>query len=305
MKHQRGGRFALLLVVATTLWGASSAVLAEVGKAAGTGAALLAAGGGAALILVALAGPAHRQGSRARPVLHLRGSFLLIGLLEALNLGLYAAALALGPVPAVVALHLTSPVLLVALSVLRGRRRADGLLVLQTLLMVGGIVLLGMQHTARAGSAPLLAAVLAVGSAVAVAALITAVATLAPSANPDVAAAAQLTIAALAIGPVMLVAAPPDQHDAAVLLVAGALFLGPGFAIYWRALRGLSAATAGVLGLNEAVAATIIGIVVFADTPSPASVLAGTLVLAAIVLELFTGRMRTQAGATRVGNKLE
>lgn len=100
--------------------------------------------------------------------------------------------------------------LLVALSVMRGHRRADRLVVLQTLLMASGIVLLGMQPAERAGNAPLLAGALAIGSAVAVAALIAAVAKLAPAVNPDVAATAQLTVAALVTAPVMLFTAPPD-----------------------------------------------------------------------------------------------
>lgn len=286
MTGKQPGLSTALLLVATTLWGASSAVLAKVGRAGGTGAVLLAAGGAATLILVVLAGPARSQARRTRAVPRLPANLLLIGLLEALNLELYAAALALGPVPVVVALHLTSPVLLVGAAIMRGHRRPDGLVVLQTLLMAGGIALLGLQPAERVGDAPLLAAALAIGSAVAVAALITAVAKLAPATNPDVAAAAQLTIATMAIGPVLLFTALPDRHDATVLLAAGALFLGPGFAIYWRALRRLSAATAGILGLNEAVVATIFSFALFADTPTLASVIAGILVLAAIVLEL-------------------
>ena len=139
----------------------------------------------------------------------------------------------------------------------------------------------------------------------AVTALIAAVAKLAPAVNPDVAAAAQLTIAALAIAPVMLFASPPDQLDAAVLLAAGAFFLGPGFAIYWRALRGLSATTAGIIGLNEAVATTILSLALFDVRPSWASALSGILVLAAIILELLPRETGTQASSARLGDKLE
>ncbi|MGH4023706.1 MAG: hypothetical protein ACRDRV_03885 [Pseudonocardiaceae bacterium] len=55
------GLSSALLVLATTLWGASGAVLAELGRADGTGAPLLAAGGAASLIIVVAAGPARRQ----------------------------------------------------------------------------------------------------------------------------------------------------------------------------------------------------------------------------------------------------
>lgn len=294
-------RASLLLIASTTLWGASSAVLAKLGKADGTGAPLLAAGGAATLALVVVAGPARRE---VRRILRHPTGLLVIGLLEALNLGLYAAALALGPVPVVVALHLTSPILLVALAVLRGRRRVDAVVVLQILLIVSGIVLLGMQPGEGAGSHPLLAGALAVGSAVAVAGLIAAVAKLAPAANPDVAAASQLTIAAVATAPLILAAAPTDQVDAAILLAAGALFLGPGFAIYWRALRGASAATAGILGLNEAVAATIFSVSLFGDSVSLVSGLSGTLVLVAVALEVRRARNGTRVGLAHFSDKL-
>jgi drug/metabolite transporter (DMT)-like permease len=305
VKKTPSGSNAGLLIVATVLWGASSAVLARLGEADGTGAPLLASGGAVALALVVLAGPARRQIRKITLTPCRTANLLLIGLLEALNLGLYAAALALGPVPVVVALHLTSPVLLVALSVMRGHRRADGLVALQALLMVSGISLLGMQPADEPGSEPLLAGILAVGSAIAVAALIAAVARAAPTVNPDIAAAAQLTIAAAVTAPVMLVAAPPNQRDAIFLLVAGALFLGPGFAIYWRALRGLSVTTAGILGLNEAVAATIISYTFFAEEISMASVLSGVLVLTAVVLELLRKGARAQDTSAHLGDKFD
>jgi drug/metabolite transporter (DMT)-like permease len=288
-----------LLIVATTLWGASSALLAELGKPDGTAAPLLAAGGAAALAIAAFAGPARRQISQIASNPRVCGSLVLIGLIEAINLGLYAAALTLGPVPVVVALHLTSPVLLVGLAVIRGHRRPDRLVALQGLLMVSGIALLAVQPAERPGSAPILAGVLAIGSAVAVAALIKAVTKLAPAVNPDGAAAVQLTIAAAATAPVVLVASPPDQHDAVLLMAAGALFLGPGFAIYWRALRGLSATTASIVGLNEAVAATILGYILFAEQIALMAVISSCLVLAAIVLEVIHGRRQRTSPANR------
>lgn len=302
MTHPRSGVGAGLLIVATTLWGASSAVLAELGRPEGTAAPVLAAGGAAALVIVVLAGPARRELRTAG----LPAALVLIGLIEAVNLGLYAAALALGPVPVVVALHLTSPVLLVGVAVLRGRRRPDALVGLQALLMLGGLALLGAQPADRPGSAPLLAAVLAVGSAVAVAALVTAVARSAPAVNPDIAAATQLALAAVATTPLILVAAPADQPDTVAvlsLLAGGAVFLGPGFAVYWRALRQLSATTASILGLNEAVAASVIGYAVFAERITAVAALSSCLVLAAIVLELLHRRRSALAGPAGRGDE--
>ncbi|MGH4023705.1 MAG: EamA family transporter [Pseudonocardiaceae bacterium] len=203
-----------------------------------------------------------------------------------------------------VALHLTSPLLLLALAVLRGRRRVGGLVVTQILLMAGGILLLGTQPAGRTGAEPLLAGVLAVGSAAAVAGLITAVTKVAPTINPDIAAATQLAIAAVATIPFILVAAAPDQADAAYLLAAGAVFLGPGFAIYWRALRGVSAATAGIIGLDEAIAATLFGVALFGDRVSLISALSGALVLAAIALELLRPKIEKPTSPARLGDEL-
>lgn len=265
MKDKHPGRSTALLIVATTLWGAASVILGKVSAAQGAGAPLLAAGGAVTLIIVVLTGPARRQLRKMISVPRYPTSLLVIGLLEAVNLGLYAAALTLGPVPVIVALHLMSPVLLVVLAVIRGQRRLDSAVLLQVLLVVSGVVLFGMQPAEQSGSEPLFAGVLAVGSAVAVTALIAAVAKLAPATNPGVAAAAQLTIAAVATTPMILVAAPPAQIDAMVLLGAGAFFLGPAFAMYWRSLRGLNAATAGLLGLNEIITATLFSATLFGE----------------------------------------
>lgn len=305
MKNKQRGRSTVLLIVATTLWGVSSAILGKLSTAHGAGAPLLAAGGAVTLVIVVLAGPARNQLRRMASISRYSGGLLVIGLLEAVNLGLYAAALALGPVPVVVALHLISPVLLVALAVIRGQRRLDSMVMLQVLLVVSGVVLFGMQPAEQPGSKPLVAGVLAIGSAVAVAALIAAVAKLAPATNSDIAAAVQLTVATAVTAPLILVAAPPDGIDTVVLLGAGAIFLGPGFAIYWRSLRDMNAATAGMLGLNEAVAATVFSAAVLGEKPSLTVGLSGVLVLAAIVLEVRRSKPGGRTSATHFGNKLE
>ncbi|MGH3937884.1 MAG: DMT family transporter [Pseudonocardiaceae bacterium] len=305
VKNKQRGRSAVLLIVATTLWGASSVVLGKLGPAHGAGAPLLAAGGAVTVLIVVLAGPARSQLRRIASVPRYPTSLLVIGLLEALNLGLYAAALAWGPVPVVVALHLMSPLLLMALAVIRRQRRLDSVVMLQVLLVISGIILFGMQPAEQPGSKPLVAGVLAVGSAVALTALISAVAKLAPTTNPDIAAAAQLTIAAVATTPMILVAAPLDQFDAMVLLGAGAFFLGPAFAIYWRSLRGLNATTAGMLGLNEVVSATLFSATLFGEQISFVVGLSGVLMLTAVVLEFHRSKPGKNASTARSGNKLE
>lgn len=104
----------------------------------------------------------------------------------------------------------------------------------------------------------------------------------------------------LATTPFILITAVPDLADAVFLLAAGAVFLGPGFAIYWRALRGVSAATAGIVGLNEAIAATLFGVALFGDQVSLISGLSGALVLAAVALELLRPKIETSTGPARL-----
>lgn len=84
-----------------------------------------------------------------------------------------------------------------------------------------------------------------------------------------------------------------------MLIVIGFALLGPGFALYWRALRGLDATAAGILGLNEALVASVLGAVLFASAFTAATVIAALLVGAAVALELRGrgGELSRLAGA--------
>ena len=68
---------------------------------------------------------------------------------------------------------------------------------------------------------------------------------------------------------------------------------GLGYAIWYAALPGLSAATAGLVQLAVPVVAAAGGILLFGERLTPRLVGAGALVLAGIALALFAPRRRT------------
>jgi drug/metabolite transporter (DMT)-like permease len=88
------------------------------------------------------------------------------------------------------------------------------------------------------------------------------------------------------LGFAALTGAGPAPSEALALAGIGAVLLGPGFACYWLALRDLDEVVAGLVGLNEAVVATVIGAAVVGSAVSAATLLAGALVLGAVGLEL-------------------
>jgi len=204
-----------------------------------------------------------------------------------LNLVLFMAALQIGPLPIVVALHLTAPIHLIAFDILRGRREATGWVAIEATLIVLGVVAVALSQPEENGRVSyVLGSVLALGSAVTVAALISLVSTRSTQFNSEAAAAVQLAIAAGVTLPLVLLY-PGEPESAIAVLAIGALLLGPGFALYWRALRSLDATLAGIVGLNEAVIAAIVGALLNNAATTLVSVAAGLLIL--LVSPVLTG----------------
>jgi len=286
------GRSVALLLAATGCWGVSSAALAHQAADLAAGAPVVAAGGAALLCVVALArGQAPLRALRARPDLYLR-----LGALEALNLALYVGALRVGPLPVIVALHLTSPVILIAADLARGRRAPSSLVALELALIAAAVTLVAVAAPAGSSAGDVLAgSALAIASAFAVAILISQVAREAGGQDPDVAAGLQLAAASLLTLP-LAIAAAPTTATLGWLALIGIVLLGPGFALYWRALRGLDAPLAGLLGLNEAVIAAVVAALAFQMPLTPATAAAATLILIAVALELRGGRYRLREG---------
>ncbi|WP_157120893.1 DMT family transporter [Nocardia miyunensis] len=267
------------MIAVTCLWGTSSALLAALGAPTTAG---LVALGGAVPLLVSAWLRAQRPWATltAHPALYVK-----LGVLEAANLTLYIAALRIGPLPVVVALHLTAPVLIIAASLLRGRRAPTLPVLLELLLVAGAIWLVAGRHSGSAAAWPAVAGcALALGSAACVAMLVSVIVRQ-PGPNHTITAAAlQLLLGGVASSP-LLALDPPSLPVAAELAAVGATLLGPGFALYWQALRWLDAATASVVGLNEAVVATLVGAACTRTLPTPATAAAGVLILLAVGLE--------------------
>lgn len=275
-----------LLGVATSLWGLSSAGIAAVG-APGIAAAPVAAGGAVALLGFAVARGAHPW----RELRNAPGLFLRLGVLEVLNLVSYVAALHIGPLPVVVALHLTSPVLLIIVRIVRGGRAITLVLVAELVAIGAAIWLVAGYRPADTALGPaLVGCALALISAGCVAGLITLVVRESAGRAGGTAAGLQLLAAAVLAAPLlgvaMLFGEGPTAGQAVQLAVLGALLLGPGFACYWLALRELDEVTTGLIGLNEAVVATLAGAVLVGSEITVATLMAGVLVLGAVGLEL-------------------
>ncbi|WP_280506454.1 DMT family transporter [Nocardia farcinica] len=279
------GRAVALLIAATTLWGASSAWIATITAPSAGSAAPVAAGGALSILAFCLV-----RGERPWRVFAAdRRLFLLLGLLEMANLVLYVAALRLGPLPVVVALHLTSPVLIIVTHVLTGRRRF-GLAVAVELLLVATAIMLVATDRADSNDTGSVAAgcVLAVASAACVAGLVTLVARHSAGRSTAASAGLQLLMAAGFCVPPMVVS-PPAAAAAAELTAVGAILLGPGFACYWWALETADATTAGIIGLNEAVAAASVGALLTGTSLTVTTLFAGALVLMAVAVQVRSG----------------
>ncbi|MEU1982587.1 hypothetical protein [Nocardia sp. NPDC019395] len=286
----------LLLIVATSLWGASSAGIAGVG-AAGAAAVPVAVGGAVVLLGFAVVrGTAPWRDFRSAP-----GLFLRLGVLEVLNLVSYVAALHIGPLPVVVALHLTAPVLLIVVRIVRGRRAVTVTVAAELVAIGAAIWLVAGHRPADTALGPALAGcALALLSAACVARLITLVVRESAGRPSGSAAGLQLLTAAILgtplFGLAVLIGQGPTAGQSAVLAAIGALLLGPGFACYWLALRHLDEVTAGLVGLNEAVIATVAGAMVVGSEITVATLMAGVLVLGAVGLELGSpARARAQS----------
>jgi drug/metabolite transporter (DMT)-like permease len=284
----RSARSAALLFVATTLWGAASAVVAIANSPLSP--PLVALGASVALTVTAAV-------SGQRVIRALRSDlrlYCIIGGLEFANLILYFAALNIGPTPVVVALHLSTPVLLIGYGLVTGRRSLDVLVCIEIALIVAAIVLVVLDPVQFAS--PLLVAAacaMSLGSAVAVAILIKIIASESGTRPAAASAGIQLGIAALLSLPLFFFH-QADHREITLLVAAGALLLGPGFLLYWIALKALDASTAGVIGLNEAVVASLLVSSLRAGDATPTTLFAGALILVSVGLEL-----RGRRGAVR------
>lgn len=281
-----------VLFLATSLWGVSSALIAAVATTGFSSAVLVAAGGSAVILTIAVI----RGNDPLRLFAADRSLYIRLGLLEIANLALYVGALRTGPLPLAVALHLAAPVLIICARLISGKRSVSAVVVGELVLIVIAIgLVVERRPTTESAGGILVGCLLALGSAACVAGLITVVSSAAESHGSVASAGLQLAVAALA-GLPLAVFNPPSGRVCLELLMIGGLFLGPGFVCYWWALRTLDATTAGIIGLNEAVAASVIGAIFARGQLAPAVLVAGLLVLIAVGAEI---RVDPRSGAPR------
>ncbi|WP_156371155.1 DMT family transporter [Nocardia arizonensis] len=273
------------MVAATSLWGVSSALMSAISAPSLGAAAPVAAGGALVILAVCVLRGDHPWRTLAAD----RWLYLGLGILEMTNLMLYVAALRLGPLPVVVALHLTAPMLIIVAEVLTGRRGFNISTVIELVLVSTAILLVTAEQSDLGDAAAIGAGcALAVASAACVAGLVTLVARHAAGRPTMASAGLQLLIAAGFCLP-MMVSKPPSYSATIHLIAVGAFALGPGFALYWWALKTLDATTAGIIGLNEAVAASVVGALLTSTRITPTTLLAGGLVLTAVAVQLRSG----------------
>ena len=269
------------LLLATSLWGCSSAALARVGSDLGSSAPFVAAGGALCLWLVAWVADSRGRGTVTAPPTLSR--FALLGFLEAMNLGLFAASLRLATPPIAVALHLTTPIFLAAAMVNTRRRPTPATLMMLGLITVATAVSLrGVEGAGRPHQAT--GALLALSSAAVLAVLVTLTTRTSTQTNASTCAAAgQLTGAAVFLAPLAATGQGLRPVDYATAVALGVVFLGPGLALYWSAVRHLSPTRTSIIGLNEAVVTTAISAAFFGREVNALSVISTALLAVAVI----------------------
>lgn len=243
--------------------------------------------GGALLSLCAVAGPRNVVASLFQ---HPR-LFFSIGVLDAVNIIAFYGSLALGPVPLMTALHLTAPLWLILVAVLRGRRPTTWLLASEVVIVLGALLVSALKPGgAYSSSGVLWGSVLALVSAMALVVLNLTVASKAVDHDPATAAGAQFVIVLAMLSPLLFLSDSFPIPDIAWLTVAGMFGLAPGLILIWRALQRLDPSTTSVIGLNEAVVASAIVAVIVPGSVTVHAAVSGVLILAAMGAEIWSDR---------------
>jgi drug/metabolite transporter (DMT)-like permease len=247
----------------------------------GSSAPFVAAGGALSIWPLARRGmaPSSDDYKSTRPY-----RLLVLGVLEALNLSLYAVSLRLSSPAVAVSLHLTTPVFLALAAIARNRSGSR----IRTLVMMALIltaVAISAQSGTRAGHPRQgLGSALALGSALVVALLVTLATRTSRRVAPLRGAASQLTIAAALLTPLATTTPGLRIRDCLTATLVGVLFLGPGLALYWRAIQQLPPERTSIIGLNEAVVATTIGVVALGRRIDASSLVSTAILMSTVIL---------------------
>lgn len=105
-------------------------------------------------------------------------------------------------------------------------------------------------------------------------------------------AAAQFVVVTVALSPLLLVAGDFDVRSVGSLFVIGALGLAPALTLCWKAIARTDPSTVSVIGLNEAVVASVVAGVTVPGNVTTGTVVAGALILAAVGSEMVSQRRK-------------
>lgn len=293
------------LVAAGMLWGTGGPLGSLLGRFAGMSVLAVATyrllvGGAAIMVVLA----ARRRGRRFLP----RGAaawrrIALIGLLSALFQSSYFAAIALTSVSVATLVTIgATPVLVVAAEACTGRQRLSRRVVLTVGLAIAGLCLLTGLPSGGLSIGHVLAGT---GAALVSAAGFAAVTLL--GARP-VAGLGELTMTGTGflLGGALLtpfaavmggLAFPVTPAVLALVILLGIAPTATAYLLYFRALRGVSAGTAAVLSLLEALTAMVLAVLFLGDHLDAAG-LGGTVMLVGALLLAGTSR---QEGAISGG----
>jgi drug/metabolite transporter (DMT)-like permease len=265
-------KFFLLVAAGATLWGCYPLFLRPAGLTGVQSAFLV-------LCVMALPAPftLSRQalGDRRATL-----ALVFLGLGDAINIGLFFAALQRGPLALAVLTHYLAPLLLTLAApwVLRERRSARALLGTPLTLLGLGLLLGSPQGAPADGWTALLGAASALFYAANVLAAKRAIRTYSPMAVISLHSVLSALALLLAFGSSAL----PPALDAATLqvLTGGAVCGLFGNILFNTGLRHVPAAAAGALTYLEPLTAALLGQFVFGETLGPWGLLGGLLVLA-------------------------
>jgi inner membrane transporter RhtA len=202
---------------------------------------------------------------------------------------LYVAALLVGPVGAVAAIHLSVPIVYLIAQLVTRRRPLDLLTWLVLALIVGGVALAARGETGEAtGSDPLLGVLLALGSVLALAAYLWLISIWGRSRRVREAAGwVQLTALVVLLPSLWL--GVPSLTDLGLVVLAGVVLFTPAVMAQWWALPRLAPTVFGIVILSEAVFTGGFAALLFGDALSPLVILAAAIIVVATGIEVSRG----------------
>ncbi|MGI8846785.1 MAG: DMT family transporter [Candidatus Dormibacteria bacterium] len=271
----------LAILTASGLWGASGGVVSGIAVNGVAAAAVVELVTGLTLLVVARAtGASLRAGISV-----MSWSLLGLAVLEAGNASLYYLALHMAPLGVVIALHLTSPLMLALVELIRGSRTPTLRDLVSVISVAAAIIVIGTAEGGGNGPNILLGLFLSLTSAACLAVFITMVRRLSSQTSSAMGSGLQTMCSGLLLAPGLLLL---DGHAAALppLALTALVLFAPASWFYWRSLRSLESIPAATIQLSEPIFGAGAALILFGTVPSLWDAVAVALILVAAWLEL-------------------